>query len=470
MNAKSFHLSVQGASHIKKNKECQDASSSYYDDNCVIAVICDGHGGSDYMRSAFGSKFASEVTLENIKSFMNNIKAEDMRINSAGLIKQLESSIISDWNEAIYNHYNSNPFTDEELASISEKARIKYTEAGRIESAYGTTVIAVAMTDEFWIGIQIGDGKCVAVNPEGKFMQPIPWDSKCFLNATTSICDSHALENFRSFYAEKLPIAVFVGSDGIDDSFKNDEQLNNLYRTVLYSFMTDEFENAVNGLNEYLPRLSAKGSGDDMSISAIIDLDKISTIESVREFDKEKEKAKVDAAKKAEQEQAEAERLRVIKERKLEFRNQTDRISGEIECPVCGFVSGRDAKYCSNCGRDLKQVEVESCEVAQEEISHSVGNECTFDTEAVDNGIAETVLETENASETTVACSDGYESELNCDTADNTPDNDKELSISNMDNADMNEIQEYEHDDIIHKEIGPQDSSESTAIIDGEIV
>ena len=56
MNAKSFHLTAQGASHIKKNKECQDASSSYQDENCAIAIVCDGHGGDDYVRSAIGSK------------------------------------------------------------------------------------------------------------------------------------------------------------------------------------------------------------------------------------------------------------------------------------------------------------------------------------------------------------------------------------------------------------------------------
>jgi serine/threonine protein phosphatase PrpC len=55
MHAKSFNISVQGASHIKKNKECQDASRSYYNNDIAIAVVCDGHGGSDYVRSAVGS-------------------------------------------------------------------------------------------------------------------------------------------------------------------------------------------------------------------------------------------------------------------------------------------------------------------------------------------------------------------------------------------------------------------------------
>ena len=131
--------------------------------------------------------------------------------------------------------------------------------------------------------IHIDDGKCVAVNPEGKFVQPIPWDPKCFLNATTSICDSDALGSFRHFYSEKLPVAVFVGSDGVDDCFSNNDQLHNLYKTILYSFGTSPFQEAVDGLSEYLPRLSAKGSGDDVSISAMMDLDLLPELSIVKE-------------------------------------------------------------------------------------------------------------------------------------------------------------------------------------------
>ena len=71
------------------------------------------------------------------------------------------------------------------------------------------------------------------------------------------------------------PISLLLGSDGIDDCFRNNEQLHNLYKTVIYSFATSSFEEACDGLADYLPRLSAKGSGDDVSISALLDLELI---------------------------------------------------------------------------------------------------------------------------------------------------------------------------------------------------
>lgn len=358
MDARSFHISVQGASHIKKNKECQDASASYTDERLSLAIVCDGHGGDDYVRSAIGSKVATEIAERNIRNFCERVDKEELKRHSKQLLATLESSIISDWNEAVNAHYEGNPFEEHELAVLSEKAKRRYLNRERIESAYGTTLIAVAVTPDYWFGIHIGDGKCVAVSPDGRFVQPIPWDDKCFLNATTSICDSDALNNFRNFYSEKLPVAVFVGSDGIDDCFSNSQQLNNLYKTILYSFATNEFDTAVSELNDYLPRLSAKGSGDDVSIAAVLDLDMIGEIDAVKEFDREKEKARVEENARKAAEKAEEERLRV--EREHAKAEPTEPKEEKTLCRNCGAELRLGMKYCSECGSKVDAPEEQS--------------------------------------------------------------------------------------------------------------
>ncbi len=357
MRMQSFHLTTQGASHIKKNKECQDASESYFDENYAIAVVCDGHGGNDYVRSAVGSAFAASAAKLNILSFLQNVKPEEAIRNHKHLLHSLEASIINDWNNSICEHFQNNPFTQEEIALLSDRAKRKYLQENRIESAYGTTLIAVAVTKDYWFGIHIGDGKCVAVNPEGKFRQPIPWDDKCFLNATTSICDSDALNRFRSFFAVKLPVAVFVGSDGVDDCFGSDQQLNNLYKTVLYSFATSDFDSAKADLNDYLPRLSAKGSGDDVSVAAILDLDRIGDIPAVKDYDREKEKARVEENARIAAQKAEEERLRVEAERAAQRQQQLQqrsRRSRADHCRSCGAELQPGAKFCAQCGASVQ--------------------------------------------------------------------------------------------------------------------
>ena len=104
----------------------------------------------------------------------------------------------------------------------------------------------------------------------------IAWDEKCFLNVTTSISDSNAIDNFRHIYSESVPGALFVASDGIDDCFSNTDdnaQLFNFYRKITEMYCTHEVVDASNQLGEYLPMLSEKGSKDDMSIALILDID-----------------------------------------------------------------------------------------------------------------------------------------------------------------------------------------------------
>ncbi len=291
VNLKAFSLSTQGATHIKNEKECQDYSKMYEDDNIKIITVCDGHGGSDYVRSAIGARFAGDIVVDYIKEFLENTDIETLQEDYFIELKLLEEKIISSWKNEVRKHYEENDFTELELSNVSENAKVDFFENDRVEIAYGTTLIAVGVTEKYWIGIHIGDGKCVAINPEGKFLQPIPWDSKCFLNATTSMCDINALDNFREFFSEKLPVAVFLGTDGIDDSFENSEMLYRFYKTILYSFANSEYDIEFEELKDYLPRLSEQGSGDDISLSAIFDLDTIGEIEEVRNFGLEIEQA-----------------------------------------------------------------------------------------------------------------------------------------------------------------------------------
>lgn len=242
------------------------------------------------------------------------------------------------------------------------------------------------MTRDYWFGLQIGDGKCVAVTKESQFGKPIPRNDKCFLNATTSICDKEALTNFRHRYSQKLPAAIFVGSDGVDDSFSNDEQLYALYRTILYSFGTTDFDEAKKDLEDYLPRLSAKGSGDDVSIAAIFDMDAIAELSIVKDFDPEKEKTRIAEAERRKAEQREAERReaerrraeyqeaehrkaeqRETERRRAERRKEEQKEAASVArrqmrpsfCTYCGAkLSG--GIYCPQCGEKVMEYQTDS--------------------------------------------------------------------------------------------------------------
>lgn len=100
--------------------------------------------------------------------------------------------------------------------------------------------------------------------------EPIPWDEDCQANITTSICDSEAIEEFRYFFTRECPIATLMGTDGIDDSYANTEEMYVLYRSILAIFAEHGRETGETEIQAFLPGLSRKGSGDDVSIAGMV--------------------------------------------------------------------------------------------------------------------------------------------------------------------------------------------------------
>src|SRR5665648_5143 len=276
----AFHVIEIGASHIKEGKPCQDFSISYEQDEYAVAIVCDGHGGNKYFRSNRGSRIAVEQALTAIQEFMeshilNPQKGEkvidNLPVNPSTYLNQLSANIIYRWRECASLDYANEPFLNEETAILTPKELAACQEENGWITAYGTTLIAVVRAQKFWFGLHIGDGKCVAVNDKEEYSQPIPWDEKCFLNVTTSLSDANALTRFRTYFdRENLPSAIFIGSDGVDDTSGTDEALHNFYHTVLQLFKEKGIEKAKEELQNYLPTLSAKGSQDDISMAGII--------------------------------------------------------------------------------------------------------------------------------------------------------------------------------------------------------
>ena len=125
------------------------------------------------------------------------------------------------------------------------------------------------MTNEGWFGIHIGDGKCVELLENGTLCEPIPWDEACEQNITTSICDSDAIEEFRYITQKDFPAALFIGSDGIDDSYSSEMELHELYRNIFIVFADHGAEVGRNEVRDYLPKITRQGSSDDVSIAGI---------------------------------------------------------------------------------------------------------------------------------------------------------------------------------------------------------
>ena len=294
----SYSFSCQGESHKADNKPCQDASfSAVYDDGLAIAIVCDGHGGERYFRSDVGSHMATEVICESVKTFVENVDKTmfigqpfiaQEAITSEEVIKkqtpidkafrQLFSSIIYQWNQKIAEHAANTAVSEWEQEHVPQKYLDELKTSETFEKLYGCTLMVYVQTPDYWFAFHLGDGKCVSFHQEGDLWQmPIPWDERCFLNKTTSLCDSNAINEFRYCYEGdgKYPMAVFLGSDGMDDSFGEDPNLVNFYIQVVKMLVTEGREATVKSIESDLPQLSKIGSKDDMSVAFIYNIDEL---------------------------------------------------------------------------------------------------------------------------------------------------------------------------------------------------
>lgn len=273
-----LHAHHIGKSHVQNGLACEDYSASYADDQVSIIVISDGHGDKNCFRSAKGARYACETAIslcrrfQSITSHIDDIACCDFET----LIVSLESDIAEAWKEQVLSDAAANPFLEEELELASEQAQRTYRSGQRHEKAYGCTLIVSMSTVNYWLSLQIGDGKSVAAYSDGVFVEPVPADDNCLGNRSTSLCSSNAKEAFRHYFSKVKPLAAFVSSDGVEESF-DQAGLYNFFYSVAYWLKEEGAEAAQAKLDGLLPQISEGGSGDDVSVAVMVSTEAVIT-------------------------------------------------------------------------------------------------------------------------------------------------------------------------------------------------
>lgn len=303
----TFHETVRGHLHVMNEFPCEDSSSSFSAENgrYHIAIVADGHGSKSCFRSDYGSKVATEVALECLQQFAEATLAseeleerfyKDIFSNPRYrhmTVRRLTDTILAEWHDRVLEDYKNNPPTLEEMG----ESATEYQNGKNPAHIYGTTLIAALKMSQCLILLHQGDGRCDVFYEDGSVDQPIPWDSRCEDTATTSLCDEDAAERFRSCVlnlAEKPVIACYVGCDGVEDAYRDTyEGLGGSHVLMggvhaFYKYLTCQIvqmgdEAFKSWFPDFLAKFSAdgifsrSGSGDDVSVSGIVDLSKISS-------------------------------------------------------------------------------------------------------------------------------------------------------------------------------------------------
>lgn len=285
-NLFTFHKTVHGYRHIQEGDPCQDSSTSYVsEENCYqIISVADGHGDPACHRSDRGSGFAVEVAEKCLKDFANAVLSGDMPFDQhrqrSECMRQLTNTLISKWYGAVRNDLLANEVTDDDLKG-ADRYEEAYKKGERLEHLYGTTLIAALLIKNYLVLIHQGDGRCDVFYGDGTVDQPIPWDDRCQGSTTTSMCDKDVFKRIRSRVInldEREVIACFIGSDGVEDSYYDNERTqlgtHRFYMDLICKIHEYGVEVFDSYLSEMLPLFSKSGSADDVSVAGIVDLEK----------------------------------------------------------------------------------------------------------------------------------------------------------------------------------------------------
>ena len=272
-----FALKAQGVSHIEKDIPCQDSADAIFGLNNTIGIACvaDGHGGNKYFRSDRGSNFAVSIALRSLADFYGSvaikktaffdrkISNEDIKkIDMQSKLKQLEANIIYKWRNAVLEDLKKYPLTEAETETCNDN-HIQ----GDDPVIYGTTLLAALVSDCLWFVMHIGDGLCVVLENEEKIFCPIKGDERLAFGRTTSLCDMDSINNFRESYGFSQILGLTVATDGMADSFEPDKYLQ--FNKELYDKFSLFPVRTEAELKGFLPKISERGSRDDISIAGI---------------------------------------------------------------------------------------------------------------------------------------------------------------------------------------------------------
>ena len=271
-----FALKARGVSHVEKNIPCQDSADAVLCLNNSIGIACvaDGHGGNKYFRSDRGSNFAVNIALRSLADFYGSVTkkraaffdrkaGEDLKnMDMQSKLKQLEANIIYKWRNAVIEDLKNNPLTEAEIGICNDE-NIQPDDP----VIYGTTLLAALVSDCLWFVIHIGDGLCVVLENEEKIYCPIQEDERLAFGRTTSLCDTESINNFRESYGFSQIMGLTAATDGMADSFERDKYLH--FNKELYDKFSHFPVRTETELKDFLPKISERGSRDDISIAGI---------------------------------------------------------------------------------------------------------------------------------------------------------------------------------------------------------
>ncbi|GAP94459.1 PP2C family serine/threonine-protein phosphatase [Leptolyngbya sp. NIES-2104] len=259
--------SIQGASHQRTGLVNQDAirceTLTIDQQQALMMVVSDGHGGQSYFRSHIGSAIAVKIAAKIVK--------QSRLLQQIDLLPQ---QIVEQWRRSVMNHVSQHPFTAAEWERLEVQELWQGESRSQIEQdptiAYGATLLMVVITKKFALYLQIGDGDILCVHSDGTIQHPLPPDPRLMANRTISLCTPQVWKEGRFKLIETaLPAMILASTDGYANSYATDEDFQQIGADYLRKIRKEGFDHVLANLPLILQETSRRGSGDDVTLGVM---------------------------------------------------------------------------------------------------------------------------------------------------------------------------------------------------------
>jgi serine/threonine protein phosphatase PrpC len=272
----AISASVRGKWHEQSGQKNQDAvrlQNPRTAADALLIAVSDGHGSLRSFRSDRGSMLATECALRLLKNFTRRT-GPGVPLSRIRRLAQERwpRELIAAWKSAVRADLDRNPFSPMDFAAFpespppikpgAEPPPIAYL-------AYGATLVVAAVTRNYILYAQLGDGDILTVGGNGTVSRPLKRKHQFYANETASLCTTQALLEFQvrvDPMRAGAPALIMLSTDGYANCFGDDGGFFSVGADLLAYTRRHGSVFVGKNLSRWLYESSRDGSGDDITV------------------------------------------------------------------------------------------------------------------------------------------------------------------------------------------------------------
>ena len=266
MKRYTYGESVQGASHKRQGKPCQDSHRIDLNKEIAIISVADGHGSESCPYSKTGSVIAVNVFNAVMAAYYssyhkrrNGMNALLRFLNREGEVK-VAKTIDAEWKRRVYKQHCNN---HREVPLKSDGTPDKE----KVYRLYGSTLLGVFISKDYIFSLQLGDGDITYIDKE--LIAPVLTPDKSLGVETHSISGIDSWRRVKSCIQIRKnktePHLYMLTTDGMANSYATQAEFENSCKEYFETIQENGFEAVEDNLNGWLNETSEQGCGDDVT-------------------------------------------------------------------------------------------------------------------------------------------------------------------------------------------------------------